>query len=327
MFVGVHSTRLGPAFGGTRLRVYATAADGLADVMKLAGAMTRKQAVAGVPFGGGKAVLAVPAIPTGEERRRLLLRYGELIDAIGGTYITACDMNTRPADMDVIGERTAHVYGKTEANGGSGSSASDTALGVLHGILASVAYLFGSGSRQPSAAVQGLGGVGGPLTEFLAERGWSVTVADLDASRVRDAVESFGVRAVGTDEISSVPCDVFAPCATGGVLSEATVPALRCSIVAGAANNQLASPEAADALRSAGILYAPDFVINAGGVIHLVGLEAFHESREQVDRRLEAIGDTLLEIYRAADAEGISTAAAADRVADARIAAGRAQPA
>jgi glutamate dehydrogenase/leucine dehydrogenase len=324
MFVGVHSTVLGPAFGGTRMRVYAGPADGLADVMKLAGAMTRKQAVAGVPFGGGKAVLAVPEIPSGDERRGLLLRYGELVDAIGGTYVTACDMNTNPLDMDVIGERTAHVYGRTEARGGSGSSAPDTALGVLHGIRASLRHAFGSSSLEGrTVAVQGLGGVGSPLVGYLVEGGASVTVADVDERRVRDVVDRRGVRAVPADAIATVPCDVFSPCATGGILRAETVGTLGCRIVAGAANNQLASPDAAERMRDAGILYAPDFVVNAGGVIHLVALEANGEDREGVERRLAAIGETLLDVYARADAEGLSTAEAAERLAADRIAAGR----
>jgi leucine dehydrogenase len=323
MFVAVHSTRLGPAFGGTRLRVYERPADGLADVMKLAGAMTRKHAVAGVPFGGGKAVLAVPSIPSGEDRRRLLLRYGELIDSIGGTYITACDMNTASPDMDVIGERTTHVFGRTVANGGAGSSALDTALGVLHGIRASLAFVFGSPSLEGrTVAVQGLGGVGGPLVDSLVAGGATVTVADVDAARVRSFVERLGVGAVEVDRIASVTCDVFSPCAVGGIIDGTNAGSLRCRIVAGAANNPLSDVAVADQLRDAGILYAPDFVINAGGVIYLVGMEAFHESRAEVERRLEAIGDTLTAIYRAADADGTSTAEAAERLAAARLAAG-----
>src|SRR5262249_7652715 len=153
-------------------------------------------------FGGGKAVLAVPSIPQGDERRRLLLRYGELVDSIGGTYITACDMNTTPPDMDVIGERTHYVYGRTEAHGGSGSSAPDTALGVLHGIRASVAHVFGSPSLEGrTVAVQGLGGVGAPLVDYLIADGAQVTVADVDADRVASAVERLGVRGASAEEV------------------------------------------------------------------------------------------------------------------------------
>jgi glutamate dehydrogenase/leucine dehydrogenase len=324
MFVGVHSTRLGPAFGGTRMRVYDRPGDGLADVMKLAGAMTSKQAMAGVPFGGGKAVLAVPSIPNGQDRRGMMLRYGELVGSLGGTYITACDMNTSPVDMDVIGERTEHVYGRTEAHGGSGSSAPDTALGVLHGIRASVAHALGSPSLEGrTVAVQGTGGVGGPLVEDLVAGGATVTVADVDPARARALAERFSgsVTVADVERIAEVPADVFAPCAVGGILTADLVGRLGCRIVAGAANNQLASPDVAEQLRQAGILYAPDFVINAGGVIHLAVLEASRGSRDEVDRRLEGIGDTLLEIYRLADAEGISTGRAAEQLAAERIAA------
>jgi leucine dehydrogenase len=320
IFVCLHSTHLGPAGGGTRMKVYGTPAEGLQDAMRLSGAMTRKLAVAGLPFGGGKAVIAVPAIPSGEERRALFLRYAELVASLGGTYRTSSDMNTGEADMDVIGERTEFVFGRSVEAGGSGSPAPPTATGVYHGIRASLSHVYGSDDLEGrSVVVQGAGGVGSPLAERLASAGASVFVADIDPGRADALAARIGGAVVNADDVFDTDGDVFAPCAVGGVLSVEAVPRLRCRIVAGSANNQLAEPEAADMLRERGILYAPDFVINAGGAIAIVGLEQLGWSRSELDTALAQIGDTLRQIYERADAEGTSTAAAADALAEQRL--------
>jgi leucine dehydrogenase len=320
IFVCLHSTRLGPAGGGTRMKVYGTPAEALQDAMRLSGAMTRKLAVAGLPFGGGKAVIAVPEIPSGEERRALLLRYADLVASLGGTYRTSSDMNTGEADMDVIGERTEFVFGRSVEVGGSGSPAPPTATGVYHGIRASLSHVYGSDDLEGrSVVVQGAGGVGSPLAEQLASAGASVFVADIDPGRADALAARVGGAAVRADHVFDTDCDVFAPCAVGGVLNMETVPRLRCRIVAGSANNQLAEPEAADMLRERGILYAPDFVINAGGAIAIVGLEQLSWSKSELDTALAQIGETLRQIYERADAEGISTAAAADALAEQRL--------
>lgn len=320
MFVGVHSTRLGPACGGTRMRVYAEPADGLRDVMRLSWGMTLKCAAANLPTGGGKAVLAVPELPTGERRRDLLLRYARLVDSLGGTYRTGPDMNTSGPDMDVLGEVTEYAFGRSPGNGGRGSSAPDTARAVLEGIRASVAHVFGSPDpRGRTVLVQGAGGVGGVLVGLLAEEGAKVMVADLDTDRVREAEREHGATAVAPDEVIGTECDVFSPCAAGSILSAATIPELRCRVVAGAANNQLATAADADRLLAAGILYAPDFVINSGGALHLIGLELCGWDDDTLDDRLRGVGTTLAEIYRHADAEGITTEAAAEAVALARL--------
>lgn len=320
MFVGIHSTRLGPACGGTRMRVYPTPADALHDVLRLAGGMTLKCAAAGLPTGGGKAVLAVPELPTGERRRELLLRYGRLVDRLGGTYRTGPDMNTTGADMDVLGEVTGYAFGRSPGNGGRGTSAPDTAVGVWHGIRASCQAAFGTAELAGrSVLVQGAGGVGGALCELLVRDGAKVMVADLDADRVTELQRRHGVLALDPTEVVGTECDVYAPCATGAVLSADTIPALRCPVVAGAANNQLATPADAERCAEAGILYAPDFVINAGGALHLIGLELCGWDDATLAARLAGIGDTLTEIYQHARAEGVTTEAAAEAVAHARL--------
>jgi leucine dehydrogenase len=325
IFVCLHSTRLGPAGGGTRLKVYPSPADGLADAMRLSAAMTRKLAVAGLPFGGGKAVIAVRELPGGEARRGLLLRYGDVVESLGGTFRTSSDINTGEADMDVIGERTRYVFGKSVEAGGSGNPAPPTAVGVYHGIRASVAHVFGSDDLNGrSVVVQGAGGVGSALADRLADAGASVLVADVDAGRARDVAARIGGTALAADDVIEADCDVYAPCAVGGVLSAETVPRLRCRIVAGSANNQLAEPEAEALLRSRGILYAPDYVINAGGAIAISGLELLGWSRPEVDAALARIGETLTQTYERAESQRVSTDAAADTLAQERLSMSRA---
>jgi leucine dehydrogenase len=323
MFVCLHSTRLGPAGGGTRMKVYDTPAEGLQDAMRLSAAMTRKLAVAGLPFGGGKAVIAVPEIPSGEQRRTLLLRYGDLVASLGGAYRTSSDINTGEADMDVIGERTEYVFGRSVEAGGSGSPAPPTAVGVFHGVRASLSHVYGSDDLEGrTVIVQGAGGVGSPLADHLANAGASVLVADIDPARAHAVAARIGGAALPADQLFESECDVYAPCAVGGVLSVDTVPRLRCRIVAGSANNQLAEPEAADLLHARGILYAPDYVINAGGAIGIVGLEQLGWSTSDLDTALARIGETLRQVYERADERGISTSAAADVLVEERLEAG-----
>jgi leucine dehydrogenase len=325
MFVGVHSTVLGPAMGGTRMKSYAAPEEALRDALRLSGAMTLKQAAADLPFGGGKAVLAVPDVPAGLERRKLLLRYAQLVDSLGGTYVTAADMNTGQADMDVISERCPYVLGRSPERGGSGDPGPATARGVFHGIAASAAHVWGdAGLAGRSVLVQGVGSVGSLLARLLRDAGASVLVADADATRAGDVGAEVGGTVIPPADVIGTACDVYAPCAVGGVLSAVTVPSLRCRIVAGAANNQLEEAEDASRLRAQGILYAPDFVINAGGVMHLAGRETLRWPEQELARRLGGIGDTLTGVYRAAEEAGITTDAAAERLARDRIAAARA---
>ena len=324
MFVCVHSTVLGPAAGGTRMKTYPSADDALRDGLRLGSAMTSKNAVAGLPLGGGKGVLAVPEIPTGTSRRELLLRYGDLVESLHGTYWTACDMNTVPADMDVVAERCSSVFARTESGGGSGTSAPATADGVFVGILASVAHAFGSEDLAGrTVLVQGVGAVGDPLARRLRDAGARLTLTDVDEVRAKELASELGAEVVAPAEAIGAECDVLSPCATGGVISADSIPRLRCRVVAGAANNQLAEPEDAERLVEREILWAPDYVINAGGIIHLASLEMLGEDEAKRDERVQGIGDTLAEVFRLADAEGISTRVAADRMVRVRLDEGR----
>jgi glutamate dehydrogenase/leucine dehydrogenase len=296
------------------MRVYEQPADGLADAMRLSQAMTVKMAVANTERGGGKAVLAVPELPTGDARRALLLSYGRLVSALGGTYRTAGDMNISPADLDVVHEVCPWVYGTTGAGGSSGRG---TARGVLHGIRASIEHVFGSSDLAGRRVlVQGAGAVGHDLARDLADEGAEVLVSDVDEERAAATAATV----VPADAALTVECDVYAPCAVGGTLNATTIPQLRCRIVAGSANNQLATHEDATRLREAGILYAPDYVINAGGVIQLVGLEDRQWSEATLEEHLAGIGDTLRQLYAEAERAGITPAEAAERLAAERIA-------
>jgi leucine dehydrogenase len=320
IFVCIHSTRRGPAGGGTRMKVYGSPAEGLQDAMRLSGAMSRKLAVAGLPFGGGKAVIAVPAIPSGQPRRELLLRYGDLVASLGGTYRTSSDMNTDEADLDVIWERTEYVFGRSVAAGGSGSPARPTAVGVFHGIRASIAHLDGSDELTGRRIlVQGAGGVGSHLADHLATAGASVLVADIDQARAQAVASRANGEVIHPDHVLETDADVYAPCAVGGVLDVDSASRIRCAVVAGSANNQLAQPEAADVLTERGILYAPDYVINAGGAIGVAGAEQLGWSEDEVSAALARIGETLRDVYRRSAEQNISTAAAAEAIAEERL--------
>ena len=321
MFICVHSTALGKAAGGTRMKHYASRGDALGDGMRLAEAMSLKFACVGFPHGGGKAVIALPTpeIPSGDARRRLLLEYGAFVDSLGGLYSCAPDMNTSSTDMDVIAEMTPYVFGKTEAAGGAGDTSPDTAVGVMHGIRATCRYAFGSDDlSQRTVLVQGAGGVGGHLIELLMEAGASIIATDIDGGRL-ERLRYKGVRVVPPEAALTTECDILSPCAVGGILNATTIPGLRCGAVAGGANNQLQSPADADLLRERGIPYAPDFVINAGGVLHGGGLEELGWSRQELDAKLAGIGESVHEIFHRAERDGTSTDAAARRIAMDRI--------
>ncbi|HZS31554.1 MAG TPA: Glu/Leu/Phe/Val dehydrogenase dimerization domain-containing protein [Gaiellaceae bacterium] len=315
MFVCVHSTRLGPAGGGTRMRVYPEPAEGLADAMRLSGAMTRKMAAAGMPRGGGKAVLAVPELPGGEARNRLLRRYGQLVDSLGGSYRTAGDMNISPRDLDVVAETCRWVYGTTSGGGDSGRG---TARGVFHGIRATLEAAFGSPEPAGrSVLVQGAGAVGALLARELAESGARVLVSDVDEARAA----ATGCETVPPAQALEIEVDVYSPCAVGGTLNAETIPRLACRAVAGCANNQLAEDGDAARLRERGILYAPDYVVNAGGIIQLIGLEDEGWDEPRLEQQLAGIGDTLRGLFAEAEADGITPAEAADRLVQRRLAA------
>ena len=313
MFVCVHSTVLGPAAGGTRLRVYPTPADGLADAMRLSGAMTWKMAGAGMPHGGGKAVLAVRELPARESRKRLLRRYGELVASLGGTYRTAGDMNISPEDLDVVAETCPWVYGTSGRGGNSGRG---TARGALHAIRATVEHAFGSPDLAGrSVLVQGAGSVGAVLAHELADAGARVLVSDVDESRAA----ATGCETVSPERVLETEVDLYSPCAVGGMLDRESISRLACRAITGCANNQLADPEAAQRLQERGILYAPDYIVSAGGIIQLIGLEDEGWDEAQLEERLSRIGDTLRTLYAEADAAGITPEEAADRLVRRRL--------
>ncbi|MGH7558137.1 MAG: Glu/Leu/Phe/Val dehydrogenase dimerization domain-containing protein [Gemmatimonadota bacterium] len=298
-FAALHDTRLGPTSGGTRMRIYPDPAAGLEDAMRLAEGMTQKWAVLDLPFGGGKAVLAVTAPLQGREREGLLLRYGGFLEALGGSFQTGVDLGTSPEDMVVIGRVTRYVHGVDFEGGRPIDPGPFTARGVLRGIEAALETVFGNpGLDGRSVLVQGLGDVGLPLARSLAEGGACLLVSDIDLERAVEVATELEGKTVPPEEIAGRDCDVYAPCAVGGVLDQRTIPALTCRIVAGSANAQLGEPKDAERLHERGILYAPDYVINAGGAAAFGLLATGERSEATIHSRVDAIGETLRAIFR-----------------------------
>jgi leucine dehydrogenase len=266
--IAIHDTTLGPALGGIRIRPYDCEEEALVDVLRLAEAMTYKAALAGLDLGGGKAVVVGDPAPA--KREAVFRALGRLVDRLGGTYIPTEDMGTTTADLVQVRRETPHGVGLPASAGGGGDPSPTTAWGVLHGIRAGLVALGeGDSLRGRTVGVQGVGKVGSALVQFLAEVGAKVTVGDIDERRVAHAVREYGATAVGSDEILFQAVDILAPCAAGAVLNEATIPRLRCRVVAGGANNQLATDADAERLAARGVLYVPDFAVNAGGLIHV----------------------------------------------------------
>ena len=260
----------------------------------------------------------MPALPSGEPRRRLLRRYGELVASLGGSYRTAGDMNIAPEDLDVVAETCPWVYGTTHGGGNSGRG---TARGGLHAIRATVEHAFGSPELAGlSVLVQGAGSVGAVLARELAEAGARVLVSDVDEERAA----ATGCETVSPERVVETEVDVYSPCAVGGTLNAESIARLACRAIAGCANNQLAEPQDAERLHERGILYAPDFVVNAGGIIQLIGLEDEGWDETQLEAALAGIGDTLRTLFAEAETDGITPAQAADRLARRRVAEARA---
>jgi len=324
IFIALHSSRLGPASGGTRMKRYEDLAAARRDAERLSEGMTYKWAAAGFPRGGGKAVLAVPPGLDPARRDGLLRRYGALIQELGGRFWTGADVGTSSRDMDVIAETGApYVFSRTPAHGGAGDSSVWTALGVEAGIRATCARVFGDRSLTGRrVVVQGAGSVGSAVIARLRDAGAAVAFSDVDAGSVRRHRDEGGVPFVEPGAVLETPCDVLAPCALGGVLTAETIPRLRCRAVAGAANNQLGQPEDAERLREREILYAPDFVINAGGAIGITGQEALGWSEDRARQEVLRIGATLERVFALAEAHGITTEAAARRIAQERLSGG-----
>ncbi len=325
IFIAIHSTRLGPATGGTRMKSYPDAPAALQDAFRLAASMTFKYAATDFPMGGGKAVIALPSDFDPQDRPALLRRYGSLIHQLGGLFYTGPDVGTCSADMDVIAETGApYIFARTPAAGGAGDSAPPTALGVFCGIQTTCEYLFGDVSlRGRRVLVQGAGGVGGRLIKRLRAAGALVSFNDVDDAVIRHFRDEIGLPFVTVDQVYDTPCDLFSPCALGGILNQETIPRLQCQAIVGAANNQLATPADAERLRAKGILYAPDFVVNIGGAMAITGIEAMGWSPAYAEEQVMHVRETLMKVFERAKAAGITTNAAARQMAEERLAAGR----
>jgi leucine dehydrogenase len=316
--VAIHSTTLGPSLGGTRFYPFASDEDALRDVLRLARGMTYKAAAAGLDLGGGKAVIV--GDPKRIKSEELLRAYGRFLETLGGRYITAEDIGTNRDDMDLIRRETRYVTGVSPELGGSGDPSPVTASGVYLGLKACVEEAWQEhGLEGRRVAVQGVGKVGYHLVKLLVEDAKAkVVVGDVDVDAVARVVRDFGVETADPDKIHALECDIFAPCAMGGIIRDDTIPELKCRVVAGSANNQLERPEHGEALAELGILYAPDYVINAGGLINVADeLQGYNQERAMA--RVESIYRTLREIFHMARDRHISTAAAADAFASERI--------
>jgi leucine dehydrogenase len=316
--VALHSTVLGPAVGGTRVWRYPSPAHALRDALRLSRGMTYKNAVAGLALGGGKAVVLLPDGPV--DRSALFRAHGRAVHAFGGRFITAEDVGTTPADLEVAARETPYVAG---IDGKGGDPSPWTARGVFVGILACARDTWESDVLAGrTIAIQGVGSVGAALARALAPTGARLLLSDLDAARVRALADEVHATVVPPQDIRSAEADILAPCAMGAVLDDDSIPRLRAAIVAGAANNQLGEPRHAEALRQRGIVHAPDYVINAGGVIS-GSVSLLNETPARMAQRVDAIADTLTELLARARHEGTTPTHAADAMAERRLAEAR----
>jgi leucine dehydrogenase len=323
ILIAIHSTRLGPAAGGTRMKFYPDFKASLQDALRLSEAMTYKFAVPGISRGGGKAVIHLPPDFDFSQRPDLLRRYGSLVRQLGGIYFTGPDVGTSSSDMNIIAETgSPYVFGRTPDTGGAGDSGPITALGVFAGIQVVCERLFGNSSlKNRRVLVQGVGSVGRTLIELLQQAGAEVWFNDIDESVICRFRDEKGFRCIRTESVYGTECDIFSPCALGGILNAATIPQLKCNAVAGGANNQFARSEDVELLRKRGILYAPDYVINAGGAIGIPGIEALGWSRERAEKEITgSIQGALRRILEMSASEGITTDVAARRLAEKRLA-------
>jgi leucine dehydrogenase len=315
--IAVHNTVLGPALGGCRLYDYASEEDALRDVLRLSRGMTYKAAVAGLDLGGGKAVIIGDPSIKSEAMFRM---FGRFVESLGGRYITAEDMNTNVEDMNYIRRETKHVTGASQHEGGSGDPSPFTAWGVFNGIRACLEVVYGSPDvRGRTVAIQGVGNVGWHLARYLKEGGANVVFSDINTGRVRRAVEEFGGSVAEGDDFFRAPVDVLAPCAIGGIINANTIPMIKAPIVAGGANNVLEQEERdGEALVERGITYAPDYVINAGGLISVSGeLHGYPAAKAMSDAG--NIFNTIKRVLNKAQQESLTTITASNRLAEERI--------
>ena len=318
--IAIHSTTLGPGCGGCRMYPYKDGQAALTDVLRLSRGMSYKNAMADIPFGGGKAV--VLGDPAHDKTEAKLLAFGRTVENLGGRYITAMDVGVKQADMPVIARATKFVAGYDQPGKTGGDSGPMTALGVFLGVKEAVKHRLKTDTvKGLKIAIQGLGKVGMKLAAQLHAEGATLVVSDVHPAHVQQAVDAYGAKAVSPDAIVTSECDVFSPNALGAILDDKTVPALKAKVVAGAANNQLARDHHGAMLREKGVLYAPDYVINGGGVICVAG-QILSWSDAEIEKRVRAIAPTLAHIFARSEAEGAPTNAIADRMAVERMAQG-----
>lgn len=317
--IAVHSTVLGPSLGGTRMWTYKSESEALKDVLRLSRGMTYKASVAGLNLGGGKAVIIGDSRTLKNEL--LMRRFGKFVDSLGGRYITAEDVGMTTKDMEYIGMETEFVAGMPKYLGGSGDPSPVTAYGVYMGMKAAAKTHYGNdGLAGKKVAVQGCGHVGEVLVDYLVKEGAIVTVSDIFEDRLKQMNSKYGVQTVLGDGIYDVDMDIYAPCALGATLNDQTLQRLKCEIVAGAANNQLADEvKTMEILNSKGIVYAPDFVINSGGIINIFPELSGNYSEEMAMNQTQMVYDTTLAVFDRASRENISTSEAAMKIAEDRI--------
>lgn len=322
--IGIHNTVLGPALGGTRMWNYASEWDALNDVLRLSRGMTFKSAITGLNLGGGKAVIIGDAKT--QKTPELMLRFGEFVHSLGGKYITAEDVGMATSDMDLVRTVTPYVTGISEDKGGAGNPSPITAYGVFMGMKAAAKYTFGSDVLEDRVVyVEGIGNVGEALVEHLSNEGAKVYIADINQNRLEEIRDKYSVEIYGGNNLYAEPMDIYAPCALGATINDTTIHQLQAKIIAGAANNQLADEHKHGAvLKERGIVYAPDFLINAGGIINVYA-ELENYGRKEIIRKTENIYNTTLEILKKSAESGITTHQAAFEVAKARIEARKAE--
>lgn len=314
--IAIHDTTLGPALGGCRMWPYPDEDAAVRDALRLSRGMTYKSALAGLPLGGGKSVIL--GDPRRDKTPDLMRAMGQAVERLAGRYVVAEDVGMSVDDMAAVRDRTRHVVGLPPRLGGRGDPSPSTARGVLAGMRAALAHRGVAGFDGVTVAVQGLGHVGWNVCQLLHQAGADLVVADLDQTVVEKACQRFGARAGDAATIHAANADIYAPCALGATLNETTIPDLKAGIVAGSANNQLATPDDADRLSQRDILYIPDYLLNAGGLIQVAG-DYLGSDTADVDRRVDAIGATVAEILDLADRDGVSPAVAADRLAERKV--------
>lgn len=316
--IAIHDTTLGPALGGARMWTYATEENAIEDALRLARGMTYKNAAAGLNLGGGKTVII--GDPFKDKNEEMFRALGRFIQGLNGRYITAEDVGTSVTDMDLIHEETNYVTGISPAFGSSGNPSPVTAYGVYRGMKAAAKEAFGTDSLEGrTISVQGLGNVAYKLCEYLHNEGAKLVVTDINQAAIDRVVNDFSATAVAPEEIYAQDVDIFSPCALGAIINDETIPQLKAKVIAGSANNQLQDSKHGDYIHELGIVYAPDYVINSGGVINVAD-ELYGYNRERAMKRVDGIYDSIEKIFEISKRDGIPTYVAANRLAEERIA-------